>query len=502
MRGYDQDTAVRRKSLTREVRAVREKLTSSTGLIRADDYELLRSFATQRVDATIAALVLVVSVAVIACVWVPALFAGSWVALMLVPIIGLHLSCNRFLKAPVEQINLKSWIRIFTIRQAFEGVCWGAIPFLLILADGGEAKLFAMSALLLAGALTVMLTASLPRAVYAGLIPIAISIAISVWTRHDADMMTMAGMAFAAQLFFLVIAHRLYTSAVTDISFRAEKDSLIVELENARANSDEARRKAEEANLAKSRFLATMSHELRTPLNAIMGFSEVMKNEVFGGHAHASYKEYSGDIHSSGQHLLNLINEILDLSRIEAGKYELNEEALNLAHLVDDCRHMLALRANSKGQVIKDTIDPELPRLWADERAVRQIVLNILSNAIKFTPQGGEIIIKAGWTSTGGQYVSVIDTGPGIPEEEIPTVLASFGRGSLAIKTAEQGSGLGLPIVKGLVDLHGGGFTFKSKLRVGTEVTITFPAARVMDTLAAVKPEDDQRTTIRRRSAA
>jgi two-component system, cell cycle sensor histidine kinase PleC len=494
------ETPLRRKATTREVRAVREKLTSATGLVRADDYELLRSFANQRIEATVAVLMLVISVAAISLTWIPVMFAGSWVSLMLAPILGLHMSCRRFLKIAPEQINLRSWQNVFVIRQAFEGVCWASIPFVLLMADGGEAKLFAMSVLLLAGALTVMLTSSLPRAVYAGLIPIALSIALSVWTRRDADMMTMAGMAFAAQLFFLVIAHRLHTSAVSDISSRAEKDSLIVELETARANSDEARRKAEEANLAKSRFLATMSHELRTPLNAIMGFSEVMKNEVFGSHTHGSYKEYSGDIHSSGQHLLNLINEILDLSRIEAGKYELNEEALNLGHLVDDCRHMLALRATSKSQTIRDMIDPALPRIWADERAVRQIVLNILSNAIKFTPQGGEIIIKAGWTTGGGQYVTIIDTGPGIPEEEIPTVLASFGRGSLAIKTAEQGSGLGLPIVKGLVDLHGGGFTFKSKLRVGTEVTVTFPAARVMDTLAAVQPEDEHRA--RRRSYA
>jgi two-component system cell cycle sensor histidine kinase PleC len=229
-----------------------------------------------------------------------------------------------------------------------------------------------------------------------------------------------------------------------------------------------------------------MSHELRTPLNAIMGFSEVMKNEVFGPHSTASYKEYSGDIHGSGQHLLTLINEILDLSRIEAGRYELNEEALHLSHIVADCRHMLNLRAKAKGQVIKEAIDPSLPRLWADERAVRQVVLNVLSNAIKFTPPGGEISVKVGWTSSGGQYVSIKDTGPGIPEAEIPVVMSSFGRGSLAIKTAEQGSGLGLPIVKGLVDLHGGGFQLKSKPREGTEAIITFPTSRVIDALAAV----------------
>src|SRR5690606_37434642 len=116
----------------------------------------------------------------------------------------------------------------------------------------------------------------------------------------------------------------------------------------------------------------------------------------------AAYKEYSADIHSSGQHLLNLINEILDLSRIEAGKYELNEEAISLAAIVDDCTHMLNLRAKAKGQSIREAVEVDLPKIWADERAIRQVVLNVLSNAIKFTPQGGEITVKVGWTAAGG----------------------------------------------------------------------------------------------------
>jgi two-component system cell cycle sensor histidine kinase PleC len=273
---------------------------------------------------------------------------------------------------------------------------------------------------------------------------------------------------------------------VATLEFRAEKDALITELETAKLNSEDARRKAEEANIAKSRFLATMSHELRTPLNAILGFSEVMKNEVFGPHANPAYRDYAHDIHQSGEHLLNLINEILDLSRIEAGRYELKEEAASLAHVADDCRHMLALRAQKKGQTLRVAVEPDLPRVWADERALRQVVLNLLNNAIKFTQAGGDIAIKVGWTSTGGQYVSVTDNGPGIPDSELGTVLGSFGRGSHAIKTAEEGSGLGLPIVKGLIEMHGGALMLKSKVRVGTAVTVTLPASRVMDTLAAL----------------
>jgi two-component system cell cycle sensor histidine kinase PleC len=226
---------------------------------------------------------------------------------------------------------------------------------------------------------------------------------------------------------------------------------------------------------------------LRTPLNAILGFSEVMKNEVFGKIPPA-YKDYASDIHSSGVHLLGLINEILDLSRVEAGRYELNEEAIDVAAVAQDCHHLLKIRAQNRGIKINELIEPDMPRLWADERAVRQVVLNLLSNAIKFTPQSGEIWIKAGWTASGGQYISVRDNGPGIPEDEIPIVLDSFGQGSNAIKSAEQGAGLGLPIAKSLIDLHGGTFSLKSKLREGTEIVITFPPERVM---AALERIDD-----------
>jgi len=148
---------------------------------------------------------------------------------------------------------------------------------------------------------------------------------------------------------------------------------------------------------------------------------------------------------------------------------------------------MMALRAKAKNQTVHAAVDDSLPRLWADERALRQIVLNLLSNAVKFTPPGGEIWLKVGWTALGGQYLSVQDSGPGIPEDELGTVMSSFGRGALAIKTAEQGSGLGLPIVKGLVELHGGQFQLRSRPREGTEVIVTLPAARAMDTLPPVE---------------
>jgi two-component system cell cycle sensor histidine kinase PleC len=232
-----------------------------------------------------------------------------------------------------------------------------------------------------------------------------------------------------------------------------------------------------------------MSHELRTPLNAILGFSEVMKGELFGAHIVASYKEYSNDIHSSGRHLLMLINEILDLSRIEAGRFELKEEAAALDQIIEDCRHLLNLRAKKRNLTIEAAVEPNLPRIWADEREVRQMALNLLSNAIKFTPPGGSIKIRIGWTMSGGQYFAVRDSGPGIPEEEMPVVMSAFGRGALAQKNAEEGSGLGLPIVKGLIELHGGLFILKSGGGQGAEAIVIFPAGRVIERSASPEAE-------------
>ena len=454
--GPDPLAVARRKSVMRDVKSVREKLTSATGLVQAFDHELVRMFAQQHVSGAPAVLLLAVGVAMAASFWVNSYFSAAWLGAMFLATLLNYILCARFLKEEPDAASIATWRRLLPIAEGFQGLAWTMIIVFFMATTEPGAQIFVLTTLLMVGALTVMLSSPLPAAVYAGLMPVAGGVALLYFSRRSMDTMIVSVMGGAALLFFVFLAHRLYSNNVATLEFRAEKDALIAELETAKSNSDEARRKAEEANLAKSRFLATMSHELRTPLNAILGFSEVMSSEVFGPHANEAYKEYSGDIHSSGQHLLNLINEILDLSRIEAGKYELNEEAVSLGHIIEDCRHMLNLRAKAKAQTLKEVIEPDMPRIWADERAIRQVVLNILSNAIKFTPQGGDITLKAGWTAQGGQYVSIIDSGPGIPEDEIPTVMQSFGRGSHALKTAEQGTGLGLPIVKKIIEEHGG----------------------------------------------
>jgi two-component system cell cycle sensor histidine kinase PleC len=356
-----------------------------------------------------------------------------------------------------------------------------------LVAEPGTALLVAMFTMTLIGiASNAVSTRTLPAATLTSTLPPAATVCISLVLSGGTLNWALAAVVVGGELFFVFLAKQLYKSELGNIEHQAEKDALIGELEEAREMSDEARRHAEQANIAKSQFLATMSHELRTPLNAIIGFSEVLKSELLGPHQVPQYKEYAGDIHSSGQHLLNLINELLDLSRIEAGKYELNEEAVSVIDIAEDCRRMVEMRAKAKGIELTVSYANNLPKIWGDERAIRQVVLNLLSNAVKFTPQAGKVHLMVTRSGDGGQLISVRDNGPGIPESEIETVLSSFGQGSLAQKTAEQGAGLGLPIVQKIMELHQGRFDLFSKLRFGTEVIATFPRARVMDALAPV----------------
>ena len=476
-----------RRAAAQRVREARDKLTSTSGTRPAFDRELLRQYAQTRISASYVVMLLVAATGLLFGFSMEPVSAGAWTCGMLCIHAAIMRTCARFLSEPASVTATRKWRTRFLLLDLLYGLGWMAIlihPALSAISD--TVLMFLM---LLVIAVSSMIAANLPVAALAATVPVTVAIALNFVLRGSFDNYVLAALAVAAEGYFALLAHRLHSTTLATLEARAEKDALIGELEQAKSISDEARHRAKSANVAKSRFLAQMSHELRTPLNAILGFSEVMKSEIFGGHAVGVYKEYSGDIHNSGVHLLNLINEILDLSRIEAGRYELNEEAVSVVNVVADCHHLLKLRASSKDIGIHEVFEQGMPRVWGDERAVRQIVLNLLSNSIKFTPQGGEIWLKVGWTASGGQYISVKDTGSGIAEDEIPIVLASFGQGSNSIKSAEQGAGLGLPIAKSLIDMHGGTFTLKSKLRIGTEVIVTFPPERVMSALAPVTEE-------------
>jgi signal transduction histidine kinase len=251
----------------------------------------------------------------------------------------------------------------------------------------------------------------------------------------------------------------------------------------------EEKERAELATRARSEFLATMSHELRTPLNAIIGFSEAISEELLGPMEHPTYKQYVQDIHASGMHLLEIINDILDLANIDAGSATLHEESVDIGEVVRASMRMVEQRAADAGIAAIVRVGDDMPQLWADKRLIRQILVNLLSNSVKFTAKGGSVTVDAELVEGNALSLSVADTGIGIAKADIAKAMTPFGQvdGSLSRKYA--GTGLGLPLAKRLVELHGGTLRLESKIDIGTKVTVCFPSERLLiDGPVAIPP--------------
>ncbi len=239
-----------------------------------------------------------------------------------------------------------------------------------------------------------------------------------------------------------------------------------------------AKEMAESASRAKSEFLANMSHELRTPLNAIIGFSEIIKSRKFGP-ASERYPEYAGDIFASGTHLLALINDILNLSKLEAGALALQEEEIDLAATVEACMNIVDMQARQSKLRVSASLDDRALSIRADDLRLRQILINLLSNAVKFTPAGGQIRISS-IQANNGLAISISDTGIGMAADDIPKAMRPFGQIDSKVRRKDEGTGLGLPLAKQLVELHGGTLSIKSKIDAGTTVTFVLPRERIV----------------------
>jgi two-component system, cell cycle sensor histidine kinase PleC len=496
-----EDVARRRNRRDARVRAYddlkerRARLAAGTSIKPEFEYELLTMFARNELGAAVTMPALYALFAIACMFWAPTVDAVVWLIIVIGAKVILLDLARRFLMVPPAQVNIRAWRRRFTLAELFNGLalaCFALIGVRDTLGAPSElvfsSHVFIFATLIVVLALRTMFAATIPAILYAGTVPMTIAVVARLLILDNSFYFALATMAVGIHLYFLFLAHGLRSTALSMLEYRSEKDALIAELEEQKSVSDEARRRAEAANSAKSRFLATMSHELRTPLNAILGFSEVMKSEMFGPMENPKYTEYAGNILESGRHLLHLINEILDLTRIESGRYELHEEPVRLADITDECHRLLKLRAEGKAIDLVEEGATELPVVWADQRAMRQICLNLMSNALKFTPKGGRITLSVGAMPDGGQFLAVRDTGPGIPEEEIPKVQQAFGQGALAHQTAEGGAGLGLAIVKNLIELHGGSLILESELRKGTEARVVLPGYRVLRAMAPLQP--------------
>ncbi len=458
-------------------------------------YELLAMFVHNELAAQWTILLLALIFSLASMFWAPYEQAIGWLIIVIGAKVLLLDVCRRFVAVPQDEVDTKVWQRRLFITEAVGGMAWAGFALVGVGSFGTttpealfSSHVFLFASLIVIIAIRMTFAATVPANLYIGTVPMTVAVVARLVMLGDFFYLALAAMAIGVHVYFIFLAKGLQSTAQSMLEFRAQKDLLIAELEEARVMSDQARRRAEDANLAKSQFLATMSHELRTPLNAILGFSEVMTKEIMGPLENPTYREYTANIHSSGAHLLNLINEILDLSRIEAGKYELQEQSMNVCDTLDDCHRLMKLRAENKGLRLVEDFGPGMATIWADERAIRQICLNLITNAIKFTPRGGEVTISARTEADGSQVICVSDNGPGIPKEEIPKVLSAFGQGSLAYKSAEGGTGLGLPIVRSLIELHGGTFELKSELRKGTRAIIRVPSTRVMQPMQPLQP--------------
>ncbi len=259
---------------------------------------------------------------------------------------------------------------------------------------------------------------------------------------------------------------------------------------------DAIRKELTKANQAKSEFLANMSHELRTPLNAVIGFSDIMHRELFGPIDVPAYRGYVADIHGSASYLLDLINDLLDFARIEADKVVLEEAEVRLPELAERAMRLLADLALNRGVSVTTEFAQDLPPISADSRRILQILVNLLSNAVKYTPRGGKVWVRGVSHRDGTVEIRVADTGIGIDPEDIPKVLAPFGRTENSYVRNTEGTGLGLPLTRRLVELHGGTLAIDSAVGTGTTVTVVFPSSRNLRRASAPEAPHGQRTKV------
>jgi PAS domain S-box-containing protein len=279
------------------------------------------------------------------------------------------------------------------------------------------------------------------------------------------------------------IANALYTTAALELSqgrrFQVTTVMDITLRKQMEMTLRLAKEQADAANKAKSTFLANMSHELRTPLNAIIGFSELMMKETFGPVGSEKYKEYQSDIVLSARHLLDVINEVLDMSKIEAGRVELQEERFEIKDVIHAVMRMMASRAFSGGLKLEDLVQEDLPAIYADPRLVKQVLINLLGNAVKYTKSGGKVELHAYVSEKGDVVIEVKDNGVGIPKDKIAEALEPFSQISQPIDEGRyKGTGLGLPLAKTMTELHGGHLEIESEENIGTTVRVILPGYR------------------------
>lgn len=371
--------------------------------------------------------------------------------------------------------DVDSWLQCFIMVQAFGSVAWGLMPWLCWEKGNALNHMFLAACVMAVIAGLVVARGSNMRMYIANLVPLSLMTALRFLMGDSLTDIVMGGLApfVAFQLWYT--GRPLVLRMGEDARLRFKVEDLARELEETRDEALRKRFEAETANASKTAFLANMSHELRTPLNAILGFSEIIAQECFGPVGSERYRDYASDIHASGAHLLSLINDLLDVAKIEAGRMDIAPHALDAARIFAIALKLIGTKAREKDQSLVIIVEDNAPQLYADERALKQILINLVSNAVKFTPVGGRIEVIGGRASNGDFLITVRDNGPGIPREKIDNIFQPFNQVDNRFDRQAGGTGLGLALVKGLVELHGGRAWIESEFGRGCSVFVSLP---------------------------
>jgi signal transduction histidine kinase len=413
----------------------------------------------------------------------------GWAAVALLASLARGLLLRAWPRAAIGADRASRWRRLIAADALLSGAIWGSLPVLIQAQASIEHQMFVGTALagLCAGALAAL--GYVGAVFYAFVLPALLPFAAIMLLAGGATGTALGVLAllFLASLAFIA---RMLERAVTG-AFRLQHANaeLVRRLTRARDEAsaaahaqtalilrlEESRREAETANQAKSTFLAIMSHELRTPLNAIIGFADVIRTEALGPIENARYREYISDIRDSGAHLLELINKILDLSKIEAGKFDLAPQRLSTEPAIRSVLRLFREQATSAGVRLELTVDASACSVRADERALKQMLINLISNALKFAPRGSTVEVAAAAAADDVTEISVSDQGIGIAAEDIDKAVAPFTQLGDPMTRRHEGTGLGLSLVKALIELHGGTLTIDSTPGHGTSVRLRFP---------------------------
>ncbi len=374
-----------------------------------------------------------------------------------------------------QEGDIESWLECFVMVQALGSTAWGLMPWLCWERGNPLNHMFLAACVMAVIAGLVAARGSNMKMYIANLLPLsAMTCARFLLSESPTDVL----MGFAAPFIALQMWYTgrpLVLRMGEDSRLRFKVEDLAREIEDTRDEALKKRFEAEAANASKTAFLANMSHELRTPLNAILGFSEIIAQECFGPVGSERYRDYAGDIHASGAHLLSLINDLLDVAKIEAGRMDLSAKVLDAARTFDIALKLIGTKAREKNQRLEIVVEEGAPPLYGDERAIKQILINLVSNAVKFTPLGGLIEVVGSRAANGDFQLMVRDNGPGIPRDKIESIFQPFNQVDNRFDRQSGGTGLGLALVRGLAELHGGRAWMESEYGRGCAVYVTLP---------------------------